>query len=177
MINNTRTVIFLGALLVLTYYAIIHYDQEDGANTRIITGTISEYSVQNLRGGTIYVYFTCSDQDCYCVNLKYAIPLNEKSYLKTRNYYQSMFQELVDERKNVELTITNEKDLTYVYGHGRNHVVEIKSDHQVLFSIEGHNRNQLFRKWMILSAVIIAFVGYISYTFIIWYCTEPRGKK
>lgn len=172
-----KRLVVCGVLLFLAAYAFVHYDPETERNTFSETGTITDFSVQSLRGGTIWIDFFSGGQRYYFVDGKGMIPSEYRTSAERKSYYQNKFQGWVDCRETLVFISTREKDLTYVYGHGRTHVVEIRCDGQAVFPISGHNFDQNMHRWELLIIVGLSAILCGAYEWLTSRSTNPARKK
>ena len=172
-----KRLVVSGILLFLAAYAFVHYDPETERNTFSEAGIITDFSVHHLRGGTIWIDFSAGGQDYYFVDGKGMVPPEYQTFAEKRRYYQNQFQDWADRREPLVFISTREKDLTYVYGHGRTHVVEIRCDDQAVFPISGHNHDQNMRKWELLMIVGLSAVFYGTYEWLTSLSAKPARKK
>ena len=162
---SIRNVLILVFLISVTLYSFIHFDQENESNTFSRTEIITDYEIHHLRGGTIYINFSCQDKKYFFVDCEGSIPDKlQRSFSQKITFYSEMFEGFVNNQEKVLLTSTKEKDLTHVYGHGRSHVVEIKLNDKTVLSIEGHNRSQRFKQRVLFVTISICCL------FVIWRC-------
>lgn len=176
-----RSVLVLVALALTTFYGFVHFDQENERNTFSEKRVITDYEIHHLRGGTLFINFSCENNDYYFVDCDGAIPNSfQQSFSQKKSFYSETFEQLIKEHSQVQLISTNEKEPLHAYGHGRVHVVEIKHEDETLLSIEGHNKNQRFKQKVLF---VIVVIGLFFFAINIWiHCllttpTKSANKK
>ena len=157
-----RIIAILGLIVLLVVRAFVHFDQEQDNNTYKETVIITHYKTHWINR-TIYISFSSKDQDYFCIDYEGAIPEKhyyQLNYREKQAFYHDLFQNLIDEQRAVQLTITPEKSVVSSKGA---HVVQIEDKSQVLFSIEGHNREQMWGKVETLVLAALLAIGLAAY--------------
>ena len=145
--------------LLLYLIAFVHYDKESYENTYVI---VSE--MKNIRYDSNH-YISIAILETYYGDFYY------KFYNRSnaRDDYQTLVN-IKNDNAKLQLVITKEKDYANLISLGKfNHIVEIKDEETVYFSIKDHNNDQLFRKIIYsIFATILLFIC-IAYCFITKY--------
>ncbi len=76
-----------------------------------------------------------------------------------------VLQQLVDSQNPVVITVSDEKNYAYVmsYGFDALQAVEIRSSNDVIFSSDGHNKDQRIRKIETIIVACVVLIVFISY--------------
>lgn len=76
-----------------------------------------------------------------------------------------VLQQLVDSQNPVVITVSDEKNYAYVmsYGFDALQAVEIRSSNDVIFSSDGHNKDQRIRKIETIIVACVILIVFISY--------------
>lgn len=139
--------------LLLYLIAFVHYDKESYENTYVINSEI-----KNIRYDSNH-YISVAILETYYGDFYY------KFYNRSnaRNGYQTLVN-LKNDNAKLQLVITKEKDYANLISLGKfDHIIEIKDEERVYFSINDHNNDQLFRKIIYSIFATILLLICISY--------------
>lgn len=141
--------IFFIVILIVTLYcvAFLHYDAESEHNTYKVTSTIKNARYDSDHYRSVAIFST----DYGTFYYKFYERAKAQEAFNTILYIQ-------DNSIEVQLTITKEKDFANLVSLGTfDHIVEIKDDNTIYFSIDSHNFDQGFRKtvYIIISKLVL----------------------
>lgn len=147
----------------LFVYAFFHYDQETEKNTYTVKTYITTFSLLTSRHGGITIQLETESgmfyYDAYYNSWAWNSVKDEKQKLT------DVLQQLVDSQNPVVITVSDEKNYAYVmsYGFDALQAVEIRSSNDVIFSSDGHNKDQRIRKIETIIVACVVLIVFISY--------------